>query len=103
MRFMMKVLLDTPKANELARNGEMGSTLKAIIEDARPEAAYFVAEEGRRSAVLIVNFDEPSDMPRYAEPWFLAFDATVTVQPAMTPADLQGAAGGIEAAVRSFG
>jgi len=100
---MMKVLLDTPKANEMARNGEMGPTLKAILDDAKPEAAYFVAEEGRRSAVIILNFDSPSDVPRYAEPWFLAFDATVTIQPAMTPDDIQAAAGGMEAAVHRFG
>jgi len=100
---MMKVLFDTAKANELARDGEMESTVKAILEDAKPEAAYFVAEEGQRSAVLFVNFDQPSDLPRFAEPWFLAFGATITVQPAMTAEDLAGAAAGIEAAVRRFG
>jgi hypothetical protein len=33
-----------------------------------------------------------SEIPRFAEPWFLNFDASVEFLPTMTPEDLQKAA-----------
>jgi hypothetical protein len=36
----------------------------------------------------VVDLKDPSDIPRLAEPWFLTFNATVEIQPAMTPEDL---------------
>lgn len=103
MRFLMKVVFDTDKANRLAEQGKMGSTIGAILEEQQPEAAYFVAERGQRSGFIVVNFDDPSDLPRFAEPWFLALDATLEVQPAMTIEDLAKAGPSIEAAVQRYG
>jgi len=37
---------------------------------------------------MIVNMDNPSDVPRLAEPWFLTFNADVEFRVAMTPEDL---------------
>ena len=57
----------------------------------------------REPESLIVNLDKESDIPRFAEPWFLAFNASVELTPAMTPEDLAAAASDLEAAVKSFG
>ena len=35
-----------------------------------------------------MNVNEPSDIPRLAEPWFLTFNAQVEFRVAMTPEDL---------------
>ncbi len=45
--------------------------------------------DGKRGAFLIINMDKTSEMARFAEPWFLTFDATVDFLPTMTPEDLQ--------------
>jgi hypothetical protein len=42
-------------------------------------------------------------LPAIAEPWFLAFNASLTVRPAMNAADLAAGGPGIERAVKSFG
>ena len=102
MKFMIKALWDVEKGNELARNGTLGKTAQAILEEIKPEAAYFVAESGKRSAILIVNLDDASQIPAIAEPWFLAVNATVEFQPVMEMDDLKKAGASIENAVKKF-
>ena len=74
--------------NTAVRNGSAGSTMKKILDDAKPEAAYFGEQDGKRGGILIVDVAKPSDVPRLAEPWFLNFNAEVKFRVAMTPADL---------------
>jgi hypothetical protein len=103
MRFMVKVIWDVEKGNELARKGNLGKVAQSILEEIKPEAAYFVAEEGNRSAILFVNMDDASQIPAVAEPWFLAVNATVEFQPVMKMEDLLKAGASIEKAVKKFG
>jgi hypothetical protein len=50
---------------------------------------------------LVVNVDDASKIPTYAEPWFLTFDADVKFRPVMTPDDLSRA--GLEALGKKWG
>ena len=47
--------------------------------------------------------DDPSQLPAVGEPWFLAFNASIEVVPAMTGEDLAKAGPAIEAAVKKYG
>lgn len=62
--------------------------MKKILDDAKPEAAYFGEQDGKRGGILIVDVSKPSDVPRLAEPWFLNFNAEVKFRVVMTPEDL---------------
>ncbi len=62
--------------------------MKKILDDAKPEAAYFSEIDGRRCGILVVDLASAADIPRLAEPWFLTFNAEVKIRPAMTPEDL---------------
>ena len=88
MRFVIQVSMPVEKFNEEVRAGKAGKTVQKILEDLKPEAAYFCAKDGKRGGFLVVNLNSASEMPRYAEPFFLNFDATVEFLPAMTPEDL---------------
>lgn len=88
MRFVVHVSLPPEKFNEAARDGSVGSKIARILEDTKPEAAYFCAKDGNRGGFFIVNLDSTSQMPKVAEPWFLCFNAKVEFLPAMTPEDL---------------
>ena len=103
MRFFVKAQMDVEAANALARQGKLGSTIQSILEELKPEAAYFVADEGQRTAYLIVDLQDPSQIPALAEPWFLAFNASFEAQPAMVAEDLAKAGPAIEQAAKKYG
>jgi hypothetical protein len=103
MRFIVKAKLDTAVANEAVRKGKLGSTLQSILDDLKPEAVYFMEEDGRRTAVLVIDMADTSQIPAIAEPFFLAFNAAVTFHPAMAPEDLEKSGPAIGAAVKKYG
>lgn len=92
MRMLMTVKMPTSDFNTTLKNGNASKLMNRILEDCRPEAVYFTAEEGQRTALLVVNIDDPSQIPRLAEPWFLTFNASVDFKVAMTPDDLKKSA-----------
>jgi hypothetical protein len=102
MRILMKIGLLTEKTNEVAKAGRMGSTIQEILADQKPEAAYFTEIEGVRTAFLIVDLADPSLIPALAEPWFLAFGATVEFHPVMLPEDLERAGAALERAAQKY-
>ena len=101
MRFLVKISFATEAGNNAAKQGF--SMIPAILEEQKTEAVYFHAENGLRTCTMIVNMESASDLPRIAEPWFLALNATVDAYPAMLPEDLQKAAPDIQAAVEKYG
>jgi hypothetical protein len=74
--------------NTAVKNGTVGAKVKRILDELRPEAVYFTEYQGRRGAIMIVNLDDPSKVPAFAEPWFLTFNADCEFHVVMTPEDL---------------
>jgi hypothetical protein len=102
MRFMLKAILDTEKANAAAKSGALGKTIQGIVAELKPEAAYFTEDHGKRTAYIFFDMRDPSQIPAIAEPWFLAFNAHLEFHAAMNSDDLAKAAPGIEQAVRKY-
>ena len=94
MRFMIRVSIPPKKFNEAVRDGTAGAKIGKILNDLKPEAVYFAANGGKRGGFIVADLKSASEIPRYAEPWFLYFDADVEFIPIMSPEDLQKA--GIE-------
>lgn len=103
MRMMMKVNIPVDAGNAAARTGALGAKLQQILADLKPEAVYFVAEDGQRTGYIFFDLADPSAIPAAAEPFFLAFNASITLTPAMTPQDLAKGAPGIAAAAEKYG
>jgi hypothetical protein len=89
MRMMLKARLDTEKSNEAIRNGTLGKLMQASMEQIKPEAAYFTADNGHRACYMVFDMQDSSQMPAIAEPFFLELGAEVTYTPVMNAEDMQ--------------
>ena len=103
MRFMLTFRIPTEKGNALAKNGNLNQTVRSVMEEIGPEAAYFGDTEGARGGSLVVNMDDASQIPAMAEPLFLGLDATVQIHPVMTAEDLGRASSAIDQAAQKYG
>jgi hypothetical protein len=104
MRMLLRVSIPVETGNAAATNGTLGSTIEGILADLKPEAAYFFADDsGRRSGSIVFDMKDASQIPAVAEPWFLAFNAQVTLRPVMSPQDLAKAGPSIGKAAKKHG
>jgi hypothetical protein len=103
VRILLKISIPMDAGNAAIADGSLPGTIQSILSEQKPEAAYFAESEGLRTGYVVVNINDPSEIPRYAEPWFLALNARVEFHPAMVPEDLQKAGPGIEQAVKKYG
>ncbi|MFZ1936356.1 MAG: MTH938/NDUFAF3 family protein [Thermoguttaceae bacterium] len=103
MRFLLKAEMPVEAGNAAAKKGDLEKTIRSILDDQKPEAVYFLASNGKRTAFLFVEMEDASQIPALAEPWFHAFQASVEIVPVMAAEDLKKAAPTIEEAVRKYG
>lgn len=89
MRMMLKVRIPVEAGNAAIQGGELPKALESMMEKLKPEAAYFVAEDGVRSALIFFDMADISDIPTIAEPFFQGMNAKVDLVPVMNAADLQ--------------
>jgi hypothetical protein len=102
MRCLLKISIPVESGNASISDGTLPKTIESILNELKPESAYFAEENGRRTGFVFFDLKEPSQIPAVAEPWFLAFNAQVEFHPAMTLEDLKKATPGIEKAVKNY-
>lgn len=102
MRFLLKAEMSVEMANAAAQSGSLPGTIQSILDDVKPEAAYFLASNGKRTALLVVNLKDASEIPALAEPWFLSFGASIEIVPVMIAEDLKKAGPAIEQAAKKY-
>jgi hypothetical protein len=101
MKMLLTVTMPHEPFNTLVRNGTAGNTLGQILDAMKPEAAYFTEQHGMRCAMFVVNLQSASDVPKFAEPFFLKFEADCEFRILMSPEDLQKA--GLEQLGKTWG
>lgn len=101
MRMLLHTLLPHEPFNTYLREGSAGKKLQKILDDLKPEAVYFTNYNGLRSAILIVDVAEASQVPKLAEPFFLTFNADCQFHIVMGPEDLAKA--GLETLAKKWG
>jgi hypothetical protein len=99
MRMMMSLSFPVNEANAALKNGTLQEVMQQFLEEHKPEAAYFFpTEDGERGGFMILNMTDPSELVRFAEPFFLNLNARVRFKPVMSAEDLAKGVASIERA-----
>ncbi len=89
MRLMLKFIIPVEKGNEAAANGEIESAILAMIDQVKPEAAYFTLEDGKRAGMVIFETTDPVRLTEINEPMFAKLNAAIWIVPVLTLEDLR--------------
>jgi hypothetical protein len=74
-----------------------------LIEDLKPEAAYFHAVDGDRGGFFVVNMQETSQIAEIAERLFFGVSTKIELVPVMTADDLRKGLSGVQATIQRYG
>jgi len=91
MRMMMKMQLDTEAGSRAMADGSLPPLMQETLERLQPEAAYFGPENGVRTAFIVFDLQDASELPAITEPLFSTLKANLQIFPVMDRADLQKA------------
>jgi hypothetical protein len=96
MRTLITVSIPADAGNTAVQSGALPKIMGEALERLKPEAAYFTTINGLRTALMIFDMKDSSEMPMIAEPFFAGFNAAVTFSPVMTADDLKAGLGKVQ-------
>ena len=103
MRVMVKFSFAADAANTAIRTGKVERVFQQLMEDLKPEAAYFHSVDGDRGGFFIVNMQESSQIAEIAERLFFGVNAKIELVPVMTADDLRKGLSGVQETIRRYG
>jgi hypothetical protein len=86
---LVKVSMPAEPGSAAVRDGRLPKVMGEQMDRLKPEAAYFFAEDGQRTALFVIDMKDPSDIPSVAEPFFTELHAKVDIAPVMNADDLK--------------
>jgi hypothetical protein len=86
---MAKITIPTAPGNRAVTDGTIGKLMQGPVDRWHPEAMYFTTFDGKRTAYMVFDMADASDIPPFAEPFFEGLEADVEIAPVMNPQDLQ--------------
>jgi hypothetical protein len=89
MRMMMKITIPVEAGTRAVKDGTFAQTFNAFIAEHKPEAAYFLTEGGKRTALFFFDLKDQTYLPAISKPFFLQLDAGIEWCPALNLADLK--------------
>lgn len=95
---LLKAQMDTEAANRAIADGSMPEAMGRIMDALQPEAAYFAPIDGKRTALIVFDLKDPSQIPVVSEPFFNVMNAKVEFIPVMTREDLAAGLAQLEGA-----
>jgi len=89
VRTMMRVTIPVDHGNKAIKDGSLPKIIQSLLQDVKPEAAYFTTLDGLRTGFMVFDLKDSTDIPRITEPLFQGFNATVQFVPVMNADDLK--------------
>jgi len=93
MRTMLKISIPVTTGNKTIQDGSLPRVMQTALETLKPEAAYFFPDSGKRTALMVFDLKEPSQIPLVVEPLFIGLDADIQLIPVMNAQELQAGLG----------
>ena len=88
MRVIARISVPVESGNSAINDGTLGAVMENAAGQWNPEAMYFTALDGLRTAFMVFDLPDTSDIPLFAEPFFRKLNADVQIAPAMNREDL---------------
>ncbi|MGB9647370.1 MAG: hypothetical protein WCB44_19925 [Stellaceae bacterium] len=89
--------------NAAIRTGKVEKVFQQLMDELKPEAAYFHAVNGDRGGFFVVDMQDSSQIADIAERLFFGLDAKIELIPVMSPADLQKGLSGVQNTIQRYG
>lgn len=89
MRTMLRISMDVEAGNKAVRENIISKLVQQTNELIKPEATYFTADHGRRTAYFFFDLKDSSMLPQISEPWFTHTSAHIEYLPVMNPEELR--------------
>jgi hypothetical protein len=86
---MARISMPPESANQAIKDGRLPTVMRLAAERWHPESMYFTTLDGRRTAFMVFDLPDASDIPPFAEPFFNELNADVQLAPVMNGDDLQ--------------
>jgi hypothetical protein len=103
MRVMIKFAFPVQVGNDAMHTGKIEKVFQGILEDLKPEAAYFFPEGGERAGLFVVDMKESSQVAEIAERFFFGLNARIEMVPVMAAEDLQKGLSGVQGIIQRYG
>ena len=103
MRVMVKFSLAVDAGNAAIRTGKLDKVMHQIVDDLKPEAAYFFTTRGDRGGFFVVEMQDSSQIADIAERFFFGLNAKVELVPVMSAADLEKGLSGVQNTIQRYG
>jgi len=81
--------MPTAPGNRAINDGTISKLMQGAADRWQPEAMYFTTFDGQRTAYMVFDMPNTSDIPVFAEPFFDGLEAEVELAPVMNAQDLQ--------------
>ncbi len=88
MRLMLRFTIPVEKGNQAGADGSLAKAIKELIDQVRPESAYFYLQDGKRSGMVVFEETDQTRMATINEPLFTKLDAAIDIQPVLVLEDL---------------
>ena len=89
MRVRLKIQMPVEGGNAAIKSGQLPKIMESAMATLKPEAAYFFAEGGQRTAELFLDLKDVSQIPSIVEPFFHGMNASVDFTPVMNADELR--------------
>lgn len=89
MRMLIRIRPGLQAANGAIADGSMRTAMQRAHEQLKPEASYFLPQDGQRTALFICDLSDESQLVAMLDPFFSNLDAKIDVYPVMNFDDLR--------------